>query len=61
MDIVWFTITAAILYFAADRALDALERRAGKRFPQRSLIFFALILVLALLVFPLMSRLLGPG
>ena len=61
MDIVYFTVTAAILYIAADRILALLERRAGRRFPQRSLIFFGLILVLALVVFPLMRRLTGAG
>ena len=43
MEIVYFTITAVVLYVAADRLLDAMERRAGRRFAQRSLIFFALL------------------
>ncbi len=59
MDIVYFTITAAVLYLAADRLLDAMERRAGRRFAQRSLIFFALLLGMALVSFAVLRRLLG--
>ncbi len=59
MEIVYFTITAAVLYFAADRLLDAMERRAGRRFAQRQLIFFALLLGLALISFAMIRRLLG--
>ncbi len=51
MEIVWLTLTAIVLYVAADRILDYMERRAGRRFEQRSIIFFGLILVLALITF----------
>jgi len=61
MDLVYFVITAAVLYLAADRLLDALERRAGRRFEQRSLVFFALLLAMALVTFALIRQLLGPG
>ncbi|GMV03174.1 MAG: hypothetical protein KJZ98_15945 [Burkholderiaceae bacterium] len=59
MEIVYFTITAVVLYVAADRLLDAMERRAGRRFAQRSLIFFALLLGMALVSFALLRRVLG--
>ncbi|MCZ7560023.1 MAG: hypothetical protein M5U30_08255 [Burkholderiaceae bacterium] len=58
MEVVYFTITAALLYFAADRLLDAMERRAGRRFEQRSLIFFALLLGMAIVSFAVLRRLL---
>ncbi|MBX3590833.1 MAG: hypothetical protein KF755_08000 [Burkholderiaceae bacterium] len=61
MDLVYFVITAAVLYLAADRLLDALERRAGRRFEQRSLVFFALLLAMALVTFALIRQLLGHG
>jgi hypothetical protein len=51
-----FTIVGIVLYFAADRALNALEVRAGRRFEYRSLIFFAILLPLALLTFALLQR-----
>ena len=61
MDLVYFIITAAVLYLAADRLLDALERRAGRRFEQRSLVFFALLLAMALVAFALIRQFLGHG
>lgn len=51
MEIVWFTLVAVVLYLAADRILDALELRAGRRFEYRSLWFFGLLLALALVTF----------
>ncbi|MCO5106973.1 MAG: hypothetical protein M9907_07800 [Burkholderiaceae bacterium] len=61
MDLVYFVITAAVLYLVADRLLDALERRAGRRFEQRSLVFFALLLGMALVTFALIRQLSGHG
>jgi predicted PurR-regulated permease PerM len=61
VDIVYFTITAAVLYLAADRLLDAMERRVGRRFEQRSLIFFALLLSMALIAFAIIRNLSGEG
>lgn len=56
MEIVWFTLVGAALYLAADRLLDAAERIAGRRFENRSLLFFALLLSLALASFTLIRR-----
>jgi DMSO/TMAO reductase YedYZ heme-binding membrane subunit len=55
-----FTALAVVLYLVADRALDALERRAGRRFEYRSVVFFAILLVLAVVSFAVVRRL-GPG
>jgi membrane-anchored glycerophosphoryl diester phosphodiesterase (GDPDase) len=55
-----FTALAVVLYLVADRVLDALERRAGRRFEYRSVIFFAILLVLAVLSFAVVRRF-GPG
>ena len=60
MDIVYFTIIAIGLYFGADRLLDYLERARGKRFENRQVVFFAIILPLALLTFWLVRMLSGP-
>lgn len=51
MEIVYFTITAIVLYIVSDRILDRVEVARGARFEHRSLIFFAILLVLALVSF----------
>ena len=57
MDIVYFTVTAIGVYFAADWILDFVERKRGARFENRQVVFFAIILPLALASFWLMRRL----
>jgi hypothetical protein len=57
MDLVYFTIVAIGLYFGADWLLDRIERRRGKRFENRQMVFFAIILPLALASFWLMRAL----
>ena len=59
MDIVWFALTAIALYLGADRILDWTERRRGKRFENRQVAFFAIILPLALAAFWLLRWLSG--
>ncbi len=59
MEIVLFTLAAIALYFAADWILRSLEARRGAPFKNRSIIFFAIILPLALIVFSLMENLGG--
>ena len=59
MTIVYFTLAALALYLVSDRALDWLERRAGRRFEHRSLIFFGLLLGLSIATFALVRRFVG--
>jgi hypothetical protein len=59
MTSVYFTLAAIVLYIAADRLLDLLERRAGHRFENRSLIFFGLLLGLSLVTFAMIRRFVG--
>jgi hypothetical protein len=61
MDIVYFTLVAVALYFGADRLLDWIERKRGARFDNRQVVFFAIMLPLALAAFWLMRGLSGPG
>jgi hypothetical protein len=61
MTTIYFTLVAIGLYLVADRILDALERRAGRRFEQRSLVFFLLLLVLSLATFAVLRSFLAPG
>ena len=48
MEAVYFTLVAVVLYFVADWVLDRVEHAAGRRFENRSLIFFGILLTLAL-------------
>jgi len=52
-EMIAYTIAGIILYFASDWVLERFERSAGKRFENRSLVFFAIILFLALTTFTL--------
>ena len=51
MDIVYFTVVAIGLYLAADWLLERIERARGARFENRQVVFFAIILPLALAAF----------
>lgn len=59
MDIVYFTAVAIGLYFGADWLLERIERARGKRFENRQVVFFLIILPLALLSFWLARALSG--
>lgn len=53
MDALYFTLVAIILYLVSDRILDHIEIAAGRRFEYRSLLFFAILLTLAIATFSL--------
>ena len=55
MSVVYFTIVAIILYFVADWLLERMEIAAGRRLEHRSLIFFVILLTLALSSFSLIQ------
>ena len=59
MQYVYFTITAIFLYLASDMILTKIEAKRGKPLPNRSLIFFAIILVLAIVSFRMIEHLMG--
>ncbi len=54
-----YTVVAIALYFGSDWILDRIEVAYGRRFEHRTLIFFAILLALALASFALIRRLLG--
>lgn len=56
MDAVYFTLTAIVCYVVSDWALKRMEAIAGRRFENRTLIFFAIILSLALVSFALIRN-----
>ena len=59
MEILYFTLTAVLLYLAADWILRRIEAAAGKHLKYRSLIFFAILLGMALTSFALIRNLTG--
>jgi len=53
LQILYFTLVAALLYLASNWILERIELAAGKRFQHRSLLFFGILLTLALVSFGL--------
>jgi predicted PurR-regulated permease PerM len=60
MEIVYFTVIAIGLYAVSDALLRWLERRRGAPFENRQVVFFAIILPLALITFWLLQTF-APG
>lgn len=59
MNIVYFTLVAALLYLFSDWALQRAEIVAGRRFEHRSIVFFCILLALALATFTFIGHLTG--
>jgi len=51
MEVIYFTVVAIVLYLLADWILVRIEVAAGKVLEHRSLIFFAILITLALTSF----------
>ena len=47
MEILYFTLVAALLYLFSSWLLERIEIAAGRRFEYRSLLFFFILLTLA--------------
>ena len=48
IDLIAYTLAGIILYFGSDWILVQIENAAGRKFDHRNLIFFVIILILAL-------------
>lgn len=57
MEMVYFTIAGIALYFVSDWILERVEIARGERFENRTLIFFVILLALALVTFSVIRRL----
>ncbi len=57
MEAIYFTLVAILLYLVADRALRGIESAAGRSLEYRSVVFFAILLTLAIATFALIRRL----
>lgn len=61
MAMVYYTLAGIVLYLAADWILNRIETRRGARFDNRSLIFFAILMVLAVSSFQIIQYFLAPS
>ncbi len=57
MEMIYYTVVAVLLYMISDWILNRIEIHLGKRLPNRSLIFFVIILILSVSSFSLISAL----
>lgn len=57
-EILVFTLNAIVIYFLADWILRLIEAKRGEVLRQRQVVFFVIILVLALISFRLLNTLL---
>ncbi len=60
MEIVYYTLAAVVLYFISDRILERIEAARGARLEHRSLIFFGILLSLAVIGFAAIRQISGP-
>ena len=60
-QILLFTLVAVALYFTADWVVRLIEQRRGEPLPNRSLIYFVIIFVLAVVSFEVIQRVLQGG
>ena len=59
MAYLYYTITAVLLYLLSDWILNKIETYYGKRFEYRSVIFFVIIMILAVASFEMIDRIVG--
>lgn len=59
MEIVLFTVIGIALYLISNQLLLLLEKLNGNPLPQRSIVFFVIIITLALPTFSIMRSLVG--
>jgi hypothetical protein len=56
MEFLYFILVSLILYWLADRILVAIERHRGEQMQNRTIIFFLILLTLAVGSFALIRR-----
>ncbi len=59
MELVYYLLVGVTLYFLSDWILVQIERWRGETFEQRTLVFFVIILFLALASFQAIEHLVG--
>jgi len=56
VEVIYFTLVAILLYLVADIAVRKIESVVGRTLEYRSLVFFAILLTLAIVVFALIRQ-----
>ena len=56
MEILYFTLAAVLLYLGADWILRRIEVGIGRRLENRNIIFFVILLIMALSSFALINQ-----
>ena len=59
MQYLMYTVTAVVLYLLADWMLNQIEIAVGNRLKYRSVVFFVIIMVMALVSFNLLDQMFG--
>ena len=59
MAYLYYTVAAVLLYLLSDWILNKIEQRVGKRLEYRSVVFFVIIMVLAVSTFEMIDRIVG--
>ena len=54
-EILIYTASGILLYFSADAALRFIEKVHGEPIPNRNIVFFGIILVMAIILFQLIA------
>ena len=57
MEFVYYTIAGIVLYLGSDWILNRIEISRGERLQHRSIVFFVIILVLAVVTFRIIEHL----
>ena len=60
-ELILFTLNAIVVYLLADWILRLIEKRRGEVLKQRSVVFFAIFLVLIMISFGILQNLLAPA
>ncbi len=56
MEMIYYTLAGVILYVASDWILDRIEIAAGRRLEYRGLVFFVILLAMAMTSFALIRH-----
>ena len=59
MAYLYYTVTAVLLYLLSDWILNKIEQSVGKRLKYRSVVFFVIIMVLAVASFEMIDRIIA--
>jgi predicted PurR-regulated permease PerM len=59
LGFILYTVAGLVLYFLSDWILNQIEVRRGQRFENRSVVFFVIILALAVVVFSLIDHIMA--